>query len=254
MIPAARRRRNLLEPMVRQRVRIRFSKSGNLKYIGHKDLLRALESLFRRARLPLAMSNGYHPKVRMSFPSALALGVEGFDEVLELELNESAPLVDPGALLAELNRSSIEGLVFLSARRLGEQDKKARLVVSVFEVVVPEELRTAAAGRICSFSAESSVIVAKTNGKPVDVRTAVADLRYNEESGLLRAEILTQDGPEAGVRELLTALELDDQYFKTVFPTRVLCRLADEPPVDHSKADLFEEQVHASPPASKGNE
>ena len=247
MVPAVRRRWNLFEPMVRQRVRIRFSKSGNLKYIGHKDLLRAFESLFRRVRLPLAMSSGFHPKIRMSFPSALALGVEGFDEVLELELNESAPPVDPGALLAELNRSAISGLAFLSARRLGEQEKKARLTASVFEMTVPEELRTQTASRVGAFSTETSVIVDKTNGKPVDVRPAVADLQFDEESGRLRAVILTQDGPEAGVRELLLALELDDQYFKTVFPSRIRCRLADEFPDDASV-------MHASPPATKGKE
>ena len=232
--------------MVRQRVRIRFSKSGNLKYIGHKDLLRAFESLFRRVRLPLAMSNGFHPKIQMSFPSALALGVEGFDEVLELEFNESAPPVDPGALVAELNRSSINGLAFLSARRLGEQEKKARLAVSVFEMVIPNELRTQTASRVHAFPAERPVIVSKANGKSVDVRAAVAALRFFEESGLLRAELLTQNGPEAGVRELLTALEIDDQYFKTVFPSRIRCRLVDDP------SDCFAECVSASPPATKG--
>jgi len=231
--------------MVRQRVRIRFSKSGNLKYIGHKDLLRAFESLFRRVRLPLAMSKGFHPKIRMSFPSALALGVEGFDEVLELELNESALPVDPDVLLADLNRSSINGLAFLSARRLGALEKKARLVLSVFEMTVPNELRAQTASRIQAFLAKSSVIIGKTNGKPVDVRAAVAALRFCEESGHLRVELLTQEGPEAGVRELLTALELDDQYFKAIFPSRVHCHLADDP-TDEDSA------MHASPPPMKG--
>ena len=247
MVPTARRRRNLLEPMVRQRVRIRFSKSGNLKYIGHKDLLRAFESLFRRVRLPLAMSNGFHPKIRMSFPSALALGVEGFDEVLELEFNESAPPVDPNALLADLNRSAIGGLAFLSARRLGEREKKARLVASVFEMTIPNELRAQTASLIHAFLAKSSVTVAKANGKSVDVRAAVADLRFCEESGFLRTVILTQDGPEAGVRELLVALELGDQYFKTIFPSRVRCHVAGEFPDEDSA-------MHAFPPAMKGKE
>ncbi len=246
MVPTARRRWGLIEPMVRQRVRIRFSKSGSLKYIGHKDLLRAFESLFRRARLPLAMSNGYHPKVRMSFPSALPLGIEGFDEVLELEMDESAGNVDPGALLVDLNRSSIGGLAFLSARRLGEKDKKAWLVSSVYEMIVPEPFRSSTAGKIASFLPEKSVIVDKMNGKPVDVRAAVADLQFNEESGLLRTELLTQNGPEAGVRELLVVFGLEDQYLKTVFTVRVGCRLADDTPTDPS-----EEVVHASPPIGK---
>ena len=45
-----------------------------------------LERLFRRAGLPLRLSAGFHPKPRMSFPSALALGIEGTDEVMEVEL------------------------------------------------------------------------------------------------------------------------------------------------------------------------
>ena len=54
--------------MVRQRVRIRFRKQGDLRLIGHRDLVRCLERLFRRAGLPLGMSEGFHPKPRMSFP------------------------------------------------------------------------------------------------------------------------------------------------------------------------------------------
>jgi radical SAM-linked protein len=127
--------------MIRQRLRIRFSKLGRLKFIGHKDMLRTLEALFRRVRLPLAMSNGFHPKVKMSFPTALALGYESIDEVLELEMNESAELLDTEVLLGNLNRHSLEGLTFLSARQLGEGEKKASLASSVFQMTVPPALQ-----------------------------------------------------------------------------------------------------------------
>ncbi|HBO42708.1 MAG TPA: hypothetical protein DD670_01970 [Planctomycetaceae bacterium] len=69
--------RTRAEPPVRQRVRIRFSKQGDLRLIGHRDLVRVMERLFRRAELPLGMSQGFHPKPRMSFPTALALGIGG---------------------------------------------------------------------------------------------------------------------------------------------------------------------------------
>ena len=62
---------------IRQRVRIRFRKSGDLRLIGHRDLVRAWERAFRRAALPLGMSEGFHPKPRMSIPAALGLGIEG---------------------------------------------------------------------------------------------------------------------------------------------------------------------------------
>ncbi|MDR1483370.1 MAG: TIGR03936 family radical SAM-associated protein [Planctomycetaceae bacterium] len=215
--------------MVRQRVRIRFSKSGNLKYIGHKDLLRAFVLLFRRAGIPFALSGGYHPKIRMSFPSALALGIEGFDEVLELELKEP---VDSFVLLADLNRQSIAGLSFLSARVLDESEQKGKLVSSVFEINIPAQFRLETSNRIADFLSRQSVIVNKSNNKKtareVDVRNAVQNIEYQIETGLLRAEIKSCAGPEAGIRELLFVFNLDKEYFQTIFPKRIRCILAGE--------------------------
>ena len=210
--------------MIRQRIRVRFSKQGRLKFVGHKDLLRTLESLFRRARLPLAMSCGFHPKVRMSFPSALALGYESIDEVLELEMNDSAEPVNTDALLADLNRYSLEGLTFLSARLLNEGEKKAHLVASTYQILIPPELREQTAERVERFLAETSVIVSKTNGKPVDVRSAVLQQAIGE-TGELTVELQTQTGPEAGIKEVLVALGLEKELFITLFPKRTCCRL-----------------------------
>ena len=59
---------------IRDRYRIRFGKTGLLRWIGHHDLQRLWERLLRRADLRLSMSQGFHPKPRINFPSALALG------------------------------------------------------------------------------------------------------------------------------------------------------------------------------------
>ena len=209
--------------MTRQRIRIRYSKLGRLKFIGHKDLLRTFEALFRRAQLPLAMSNGFHPKVRMSFPGALALGYEGTDEVFDLELSEP---IDTDTLLADLNRHTLEGLTFLSACLLEEGEKKVHLVSSVFRMTVVSELRKQTAERIKSFLAETSLIVAKSSGKLVDVRSAVLQLTLDVVTGELTIELQTQTGPEAGVKEVLAVLGLDKELFITLFPRRVRCEVS----------------------------
>lgn len=209
-----------------QRIQVRFSKRGTLKFIGHNDMLRAFESLFRRAKLPIAVSGGFHPKVKMSFPSALALGFEGLDEVCEITMAESAPPLSAEEVLADLNRNSVPGLTFLSARILGENEKKARLVSSVFQAVIPEALRQQTAVQIKNFLAETTVIVSKTKGRHVDVRKSVADLTFSESTGALSAELLTQAGPEAGIKEVLTVLGLEAELFITIFPARIKCRLA----------------------------
>lgn len=68
------------------RLRIRFTKCGDVRWISHRDLARVWERLLRRAGLQLAFSQGFHPKPKISFPSALALGIEALDEVVELEV------------------------------------------------------------------------------------------------------------------------------------------------------------------------
>jgi len=213
--------------MPRQRIRIRFAKFGRLKFIGHIDLLRTLEALFRRAKLPLAMSCGFHPKVRMSFPCALALGFESNDEVLELEMEESAEPVNLPLLLADLNHQSLEGLTFLSARLLKEGEKKACIASSTFQISVPSELRNQVAERVESFLAETSLTLSKSNGKPVDVRAAVRQMSLSE-TGEWIVELQAQAGPAAGIKEVLTALHLEKELFVTLFPRRIRCRLENE--------------------------
>ena len=92
--------------MERHRVRIRFCKQGDLRLIGHRDLARVWERVFRRAGVAVRMSEGFHPKPRLSFPSALAMGVIGLDEVLDAELTEAHR---PDDLLAALAPRVVEG-------------------------------------------------------------------------------------------------------------------------------------------------
>jgi radical SAM-linked protein len=176
------------------------------------------------------MSNGFHPKIKMSLPSALALGIEGFDEVLELELNDSIGQIESSVLIADLNRSSVNGLNFLSARLLNETERKGQLESSVFEMIIPEHLCKELAIDINNFLSQKSILISKTKTptKKVDVRHAVTNIKFQPESGLLQVEVISQEGPEAGVRELLTALNLDKEYFQTIFPKRIKCNLINE--------------------------
>ena len=212
----------VIEPMVRERIRIRFSKTGNLCFIGHRDLLTTLERLFRRSRLPIAMSQGYHPKLRMSFPSALPLGVAGEDEVLELELSET---MNTDSVLDSLNRCSVDGLRFLSATVLASDDKKALLHSSFYEVNIPSEFRRSVETKIETLLSSETFPVEKHNGKTVDLRPAVLSLDLDSQSDRLTVQLLTTQGPDAGIREFLQALELDQEIFRSVFPVRKKCVL-----------------------------
>ncbi len=192
--------------MVRQRVRIRFRKQGDLRWVGHRDLVRSLERLFRRAGLALAMSEGFHPKPRMSFPSALAVGIEGLDEIMELELAEPC---DGESLLARLRAHAGPGLAFTSVEVLPPGARKAQWHSATYEVALPAERCPETARRIDRLLADPSCPVARAPGRdPVDLRQSLLELALG--GRVLRMRLAARRQGGAGPREVLAGLGLDD--------------------------------------------
>lgn len=70
------------------RVRIAYAKLEEAKYIAHLDLGRVFERACRRAGIPLAYSQGFNPHPKITFGSALAVGVEGEQEFVDLRAGE----------------------------------------------------------------------------------------------------------------------------------------------------------------------
>lgn len=67
-------------------VRLRFSKTGRLKYISHLDINRAMSRALKRAQIPLWYTEGFNPHPYMSFSLPLSLGVESLCESVDLKI------------------------------------------------------------------------------------------------------------------------------------------------------------------------
>ena len=209
--------------MARRRYRLRFSKRGNLRFIGHRDLLRAVERVLRRARLPVAMSQGFHPKPRVSYLSALPLGFSSDDEAMELILEEE---LSPDELLARLNSSSVVGLDFLSAIVLDDKTPKQQASSFSYEMRIPEGLVPSVRERIVEFLGRESFEVEQSNGKFVDARAPVLAMTLQGDS--LEFTLAAQSGPEVGAREILTCLGLGAELYRSIFPNRSKSTIRDE--------------------------
>ncbi len=84
-----------------QKIQFEFQKVGELRYLSHLELMRALQRALRRASVPLAYTQGFNPQPKVSVAQALSVGVEGLRELGEVELTSR---VDPADLLARWNR------------------------------------------------------------------------------------------------------------------------------------------------------
>ncbi len=69
-----------------ERIRIRFTKFGRIRFTSHRDVARVWERSLRRSRLPVAYSEGFSPRPRLRFGLALATAHESFGEYLDVDL------------------------------------------------------------------------------------------------------------------------------------------------------------------------
>ncbi len=70
------------------KARIKFSKTGSMRFIGHLDVMRYFQKAFRRAYIPVSYSQGFSPHQILSFTSPLGIGLSSDAEYLDMELDE----------------------------------------------------------------------------------------------------------------------------------------------------------------------
>jgi radical SAM family uncharacterized protein/radical SAM-linked protein len=102
-------------PEVRTRLRLRYAKTGRLVALSHLETMHALLRAIRRAGIPTAFSQGYHPKPRVSFGPALPVGVESRCELADLDLVGAH---EAGPVASRLGAALPEGLSVLGAEVL----------------------------------------------------------------------------------------------------------------------------------------
>jgi radical SAM-linked protein len=192
--------------MVRQRVRIRYRKQADLRLLGHRDLARAWERVFRRAGVCLRMSEGFHPKPRLSFPSALAVGVSGAAEVLEADLTSEWSTDELAAALAPCMPA---GLAVTTVELLPQGTPPSQVRRVVYELGVPIDLRPGLPERVAHWPGKGGRTVDRGEGrKPIDLADYVEGLELDD--GVLRMRIRVTPQGTARPREVLAALGLED--------------------------------------------
>jgi len=95
-----------------QRIRFAFQKIGVLRFLSHLELMRALARGVRRAQVAVAYSQGYNPQPKLASALALPVGVEGRQELADIELTEAIAAED---LVARVNRHLTPELHLLRA-------------------------------------------------------------------------------------------------------------------------------------------
>jgi radical SAM-linked protein len=197
------------------RIRIVFSKTEALRYTGNLDLHRAWERTFRRARLPLAYSQGYHPQPKINLACALPLGFTSQCEVVDAWLERRLSLDEiEGAILRALPPGlyihSIEEVDGHSPA-LQTQIRAAEYVITLIGPVsdLDDRLERLLAAT-CILRERRGKPLRQAQGKPYDLRPLIEELSRiaDDESGLqcIRLQLSAREGATGRPEEVLNVL------------------------------------------------
>lgn len=115
------------------KVRIKFSKEGPVRFIGHLDIMRYFQKAIRRAGIDIAYSTGFSPHQIMSFASPLSVGYESCGEYFDVELNS---ITDTEDIKMRLNQTMAEGIQILQVAVLDETEGNAMASVAAADYLI----------------------------------------------------------------------------------------------------------------------
>jgi len=195
------------------KVRIKFAKTGALVYIGHLDVMRYFQKLFRRCHMPIAYSEGFSPHQILSFSHPLPLGMESTGEYADIEITEPVRTVDA---LEMLRKQSVPEIEILSFRELPEKCENAMASVRAarYNVILNENPFENISDAISKLMARETIIVEKITKKAVkeeDIKPYIYEINVKHDDSI---EMLISSGSFHNVKPelLIKALFEDNNY------------------------------------------
>jgi len=173
------------------KVRIKFEKLGLMQFVGHLDLMRAWQKIFRRSGIPIAYSEGFNPHQIFSIAAPLAVGTTSEGEYLDLKLKVDT--YDLHELIERVNACCPVGLKITGAAEIvGKQTSAmAACKLADYRIDLSEQLykELNLLNVFDSFYSQKSIIVKKKNKKgkinDLDIRPGIYSAILEDQSFFL---------------------------------------------------------------------
>jgi radical SAM-linked protein len=183
-----------------QKLRIRYTKRGRLRFTSSRDFQRALERALRRADVPMAFSAGFHPHPKISYANAASTGTASEAEYVEISVTQR---VDPESVRVALDEALPPGIDILTVVEAAPGALADRLEASdwllEFGGLDVAALRAAVEALLERDTAEVTRMT-KSGPRTFDVRGAVL-VAVVQPAGEARADTAGKLGPAHVIEE-----------------------------------------------------
>ena len=179
-------------------VRVRYSKLGKIRFLGHRDVARVFERALRAAGLPVAYSEGFSPRPKVAFGLALSVGYESDSEYLDVVMAEPVELVAAAIALADALPPGLELI------ELGEVDRSTPSLMEAVTsctwtiVLSTDDIDAVRASADRLLAADTVIIVRERKGKTIedDIRPDILALTVQMHEATSNASLTAELGTD----------------------------------------------------------
>lgn len=197
------------------RYRITFTKNDDMRFTGHLDLHRTWERTFRRAGLPIAYSQGFHPQPRINLAAALPLGFTSECELADVWLESQ---VSVEVVKESLDSAVPPGLVVTSVENIDQQAPALQTQVVASEYIVTLLDPTQDLDKRIELINGSTGLHRERRGKEYDLRPLILDLHRMPDDDQGRSRISMKLAAEPGAtgrpEEVLIQMDITPEAAK----------------------------------------
>ena len=166
------------------RVRVKYSKNDEVKYVGHLDAMRTFIRCIKRTCIPVKFSKGFNPRVQISFALPLGVGITSESEYFDLEVESK---MNESMFIAELNSTLPSGFRILGVEYVSEDDKRSLMSLvkeAIYEITVDTD---ASEDEMRKLFAQSEIIIEKETKdkkiKTINLKNYIIDIDFDFSNG-----------------------------------------------------------------------
>ncbi len=189
-----------------QRLKFNYIREEKVKYISHLEIMRSFHRAIRRAKLPVALSQGFNPQLRMSIALPLAVGVTAENEMAEVYMDKDT---EPKEFQQRLNASLSEGIkIFNTGESSPDAPQLMQLVDAALYHIKPfKDIQKIPKGffyeGVESIIREDRIIVwrkAKKKNREFDIRPFIINMEVFNDNERECLKMFLQTGSRGGAK------------------------------------------------------
>ena len=201
------------------KIRVKFSKSGYVTYVGHLDTMRMFQRAIKVAKLPIAYSQGFNPHSLVYFAMPLAVGVSSEGEYMEMVLKEDVAVEE---VKERLSRVMVPGISLLDVYQIDDKTDSLMSLVSAADysisLTLPEHSEVTSQMLSKKLQESTELIVMKKGKKgiaPIDIKPLILQAEVSGEGTMIHFELRVLAGSSKNLNpELIVKALVEDKPYE----------------------------------------